>query len=153
MIMNKIFDENKISTFRDLKDLTTSNKLVGRREIIIGIDERAIEELRNYIYKADMFDEYLTAKCDSYEKCWEQANRDIQNYGKELREYVASLLYDNDYKSQKIERLNNIINELERTFVNDDKRIKEYNIEHPESPLDNYSRYYLDKIKELKGGK
>ena len=112
--MNKVFDENKISTFKSLKDLATGNKLVGRREIIICIDERAIEELRNYIFKADMFDEYLTAKCDSYEKYWKQANRDIQAYEKELREYVASLLYDNDYKSQKIEKLNNIIDNLKQ---------------------------------------
>ena len=63
------------------------------------------------------------------------------------------LLSELEMANKEIERLNNIINELEKTFVNDDKRIKEYNIEHPESPLDNYSRYYLDKLKELKEGK
>lgn len=55
--MSKIFDENKLSTFKNLKDLATGNKLVGRREIIIVIDETAIEELRNYVYKSEMYDE------------------------------------------------------------------------------------------------
>ena len=55
--------------------------------------------------------------------------------------------------SLEVERLNNIIEELEKMFVNDDKLIKEYNIEHPERPLDNYSKYYLDKLKELKENK
>ena len=68
------------------------------------------------------------------------------------------LVYVGDKRASKdiiseYDRLNNIINELEKMFVNDDKKIKEYNIEHPESPLDNYSRYYLDKLKELKEGK
>jgi hypothetical protein len=147
--MNKIFDEKKISTFRDLKDLATSNKLVDRREIRIGIDERAIEELRSYIFKANLFDEYLTAKRDSYKKYWKQANRDIQAYEKELREYVASLLYDNDYKSKEIERLNNIINELEESLKywlklsKENKNMSDYTI---------YSNV-LDILKELKEGK
>ena len=55
--MNKIFDKNRISTFKNLKDLTIGNKLVGRRNIVIAIDERAIDELRNYVYKAEIYDE------------------------------------------------------------------------------------------------
>ena len=58
-----------------------------------------------------------------------------------------------DEKDKEIERLNNIIEELEKNFINDDRLIKEYNIEHPENTLDNYSKYYLDKLKELKEGK
>lgn len=146
--MNKIFDENKIATFRDLKDLTTSNKLVGRREIIIGIDERAIEELRNYVYKADMFDEYLTAKCNSYEEYWKQANRDIQDYGKELREYVASLLYDNDYKNQKIEKLNNIIDELKQKNNLAENILYDYLYNDDKITKEKYKQF-----KELNGGK
>ena len=52
--MNKIFDERKISTFRDFKDLVRSNKLIGRREICIVVDRL---ELENVIYKAEMYDE------------------------------------------------------------------------------------------------
>ena len=149
--MSKIFDEKNISTFKNLKDLATGNKLVGRREIIIGIDERAIQELKNYIFKADMFDEYLTAKCDSYEKYWKQANRDIQAYEKELREYVASLLYDNDYKSQALEEkdkeitiLNNIINELEKYIGQEWYCFDNESVEHE------VAKNILDKLKELK---
>jgi hypothetical protein len=153
--MNKIFDEKKISTFRDLKDLATSNKLVDRREIRIGIDERAIEELRSYIFKANLFDEYLTAKCDSYEKYWKQANRDIQAYEKELREYVASLLYDNDYKSKEIERLNNIINtfeeeiELELSIAGKDALLED----NTYITITDTLQKVLKRIKELKEGK
>lgn len=55
--MNKIFDSKKVSTFRSLKDLVLGNKLVGRRKIIIEIDEIAIIELENYVYKSEAYDE------------------------------------------------------------------------------------------------
>ena len=59
--MNKLFEsERKISTFRDLKDLATGDKLIGRREIIIAIDENAIQELKSYVYKSEMYDELRT---------------------------------------------------------------------------------------------
>lgn len=66
------------------------------------------------------------------------------------KDYVDKLLKEKD---KEIKRLNNIINELEKMFINDDRLIKEYNIEHPENTLDNYSKYYLDKLKELKESK
>ncbi len=52
--MNKIFDERKISTFRDFKELVRSNKLIGRREICIVVDRL---ELENVVYKAELFDD------------------------------------------------------------------------------------------------
>lgn len=53
----KIFDEEKIKTYRNLEELVSSNVLVGRRDgLLLGIDERTIDELRNYMYKANMYD-------------------------------------------------------------------------------------------------
>jgi hypothetical protein len=76
--MNKIFDGSKISTFRDLKELATTNKSIGRRNMIIEIDERAIEELRGYIYKLDAIKFYI-----------EQS--DIKNmlWGKEIMKIIG----------------------------------------------------------------
>ena len=53
----KIFDEEKIKTYRNLEELVSSNVFVGRRDgLLLGIDERTIDELRNYMYKANMYD-------------------------------------------------------------------------------------------------
>ena len=55
----KVFDERRITTYRNLEELVSSNVLVGRRDgLLLGIDERTIEELRNYMYKANMYDKY-----------------------------------------------------------------------------------------------
>ena len=100
-----------------------------------------------------------------YDKYLSQANFDIQNQEEHnnLKEYVACILYDNDRKDKEIERLNNIINELEK-WLNEyyKSNRKWYNFE-----LSNHDKKYfeetyrntefmivkfLDKLKELKGG-
>ena len=69
------------------------------------------------------------------------ANHNIQmaNTNQELKSYVASILYDNDKKDKEIDRLNNIINELENYCW----ELKTMGCR--EGALD-----MLDKIKELK---
>ena len=95
--MNKIFDENKINTFRDLKELATSNKLIGRRNIIIAIDERAIEELRNYVYKANMYDDLKKQKDDVVEYIkYQLSNLDLEDIkAKILGSMILVRLEDN----------------------------------------------------------
>lgn len=55
---------------------------------------------------------------NNFEKYLGIANHDIQmaNTSQELKSYVASILYENDKKVEEIDRLNNIINELEKTI-------------------------------------
>lgn len=102
---------------------------------------------------------------DEFDKYLGIANHDIQmaNTNQELKSYVASILYDNDEKVKEIERLskevtkydeilcernnevdrlNNIINELEKYCEENSK------LDHG-----SYDRYgdVLDKLKELKG--
>lgn len=52
---------------------------------------------------------------NNFEKYLGIANHDIQmaNTSQELKSYVASILYENDKKVEEIDRLNNIINELD----------------------------------------
>jgi len=95
------------------------------------------EERKQYEYEDTLLDRI------------EEKDKEIERLSKEVTKYDEILCERNN----EVDRLNNIINELEKTFVNDDKIIKEYNIEHPERPADNYSIYYLDKLKELKEGK
>lgn len=55
-------------------------------------------------------------------------------------------------KDKEIDRLNNIINELEKTLAFDNEQVKAYNVEHPEAggKIPNFPSVYLDKLKELK---
>lgn len=87
---------------------------------------------------------------NNFEKYLGIANHDIQmaNTSQELKSYVASILYENDKKGKEIDRLNNIISELEkwlieyRTFID----IPDYYEEGIIDCLDEV----LDKLKELK---
>ena len=114
------------------------------------MNKKTILEIGLYAqyYKKDIFDKYMI----------NNKSLIITNDAIDILDKPQEKLYIEPWtktieKDKEIERLTNIINELEKTFVNDDKIIKEHNIEHPERPLDNYSRYYLDKLKELKEGK
>ena len=87
-----------------------------------------------------------------YDKYLSQANFDIQNQEEHnnLKEYVACILYDNDRKDKEIERLNNIINELEKWLEELANLEPKYEYEIA------YCNAYeccLDKLKELKEGK
>ena len=112
----------------EIKEILEGIEVVIKHDGILEFDAKELKILLDYITNLEQIDK----------------SKEIQ---------IETLEEILNYKDQEIERLNNIINELAKTFVNDDKRIKEYNIEHPERPLDNYSRYYLDKLKELKEGK
>ena len=87
---------------------------------------------------------------------YELQNKKLQEENERLNNIIKEkslLLIEFQDMEQRLKEKDNIINELEKIFINDSKRIKEYNIQHPERPLDNYSNYYLDKLKELKEGK
>ena len=99
----KVYDNDKIKTYRSLFELANSNVLVGRKDgLLLGIDENTIQELRDTID-------------------------------------------NNNYLHRENDRLNNIINELE-------KYIK---TEIPEDDFINSELCVniLDKLKELKEGK
>ena len=83
--MNKIFDERKISTFRDFKDLVRSNKLIGRREICIVVDRL---ELENVVYKAEEYDTITKEK----DKEIERLNNIINEYEKIMKECSDRIL-------------------------------------------------------------
>ena len=110
------------------------------------------EEIKKAMTDKSIFQITLEEKDKEIERL-NNENNQYKEYVKELKDSLRNYHIKNNKLINKNERLNNIVDELEKTFFNDDKLIKEYNIEHPERPLDNYSRYYLDKLKELKEGK
>ena len=94
----KIFDEEKIKTYRNLEELVSSNVLVGRRDgLLLGIDERTIDELRNYMYKANMYDKQkevidkLTAESTEWEErtyCWQDRAENLQIVLDKIKEKI-----------------------------------------------------------------
>ena len=82
---------------------------------------------------------------EEIDKLKENYETSVEHLHNELRKQRKTIKY---YLSE-YERLDNILKKLKEMIANDDKKIKEYNIQHPENPLENYSKYYLDKILEL----
>lgn len=110
--MNKLFEsKRKISTFRDLKDLVTGDKLIGRREAIIAIDENAIQELKSYVYKSEMYDELRTELLIK-DNNWNELKTYIQ-----MNINASFNMNNNDYDEGRYNVCCNIldkINELEK---------------------------------------
>ena len=92
---------------------------------------------------------------EDFDKYLAIANQDIQRASNhnELKSYVASILYSNDEKDKEIERLNNIINELEKWIIENDRWDSDYVFHDFDGFYGIKPDYILDKIKELKENK
>jgi hypothetical protein len=99
----KVYDNNKIKTYRSLFELTNSNVLVGRKDgLTIGIDENTIQELR------DTIDTNNSLK---YEV--NRLNNIIKHIYKELREFdvcnnmgvAMQISYLEEYIQKNIEQI------------------------------------------------
>lgn len=54
--MNKIFDGKRIQTFSSAKDFFTRGMDKGRKEFLICFDRETSDEIKGYMYKADLYD-------------------------------------------------------------------------------------------------
>ena len=103
-------------------------------------DEENICNICDYVYFYDLYFDLLPIV----------KNLLIKDYERLKNEMLCNML---DQKDKEIERLNNIIDELEKKFIEDIKKVKAYNLKHPDFRLINLPSDYLIELRILKEGK